>query len=321
MFSQAPRTEIMVPCSVSGEEFVNIICQDNGQWLPDPNTLNEICFQSDSTKFKISSPIPSETSSFKAFLIPIFVLVGTVAVVLCLAVVLIVVCIWRATVAKKRRERELSIVEITNCIYDEVVGPVYAETINVIKESASGERVSMTNNEAYESVFSKQTNFASLESDVDVTSNGAYYVIPFCRNVMSLERNESCNTAIHLNSLVATNCKDFECTQLVCHGKHQENFSENHHELLLLNQFVNNTNPSQKVDLNQGQSCSQNHSSMSLDKFESFGVVEKTSNPKLNTLSPKIPLKPLLASNSMVTFDKQTLNNYDHEESQKQYTG
>ena len=41
IFSQAPRTEILL-CRINGEEFVNIICENNGQWLPDPNTL--MCF-------------------------------------------------------------------------------------------------------------------------------------------------------------------------------------------------------------------------------------------------------------------------------------
>ena len=171
-------------------------------------------------------------------------LVGTVAIVLCMAVLLIMACVWRAIVAKKRRKRELSAVGINSCIYDESVGPIY-ETINVIEQSVSGESVSMTNNEAYESIFLKQTK--SL--DVDVTNNEAS-VMPFCRDIMSLERNEFCNTPIRLNSQVATNCKDFEGTQLVCCGKNTENFSESHRQLPLLNRRVNNTYSSQKVDLN-----------------------------------------------------------------------
>ena len=205
-------------------------------------------------------------------------LVGTVAIVLCMAVVLIMACVWRAIVAKKRRKEQLSAVGINSCIYDEAVGPVY-EIINVTKQSASDERVSMTNNEAYESVLLKQTKLASLA--VDVTNNEAY-VTPFCRDIMSLERSEFCNTPIRLNYRVATtcsNCEDFESTQLVCCEKHLENFSESQHQLPLLNRCVNNTSASQKVDLNQGRPCSQNNSSMSLD--ESMDMVQKTANPKL----------------------------------------
>ena len=127
-------------------------------------------------------------------------LVGTVAVVLCMVVVLIMACILRAVVAKKRK-RELSTVGLNSCIYNEAVGPVY-ETINITKQSASGERVSMTNNEAYNSVLLKQTILASL--DVGVTNSEAY-VTPFCRDKMSLERSESCKAPIPLNSQVVTN--------------------------------------------------------------------------------------------------------------------
>ena len=248
MFSQAPRTEILLPCGINGEEFVSIICQDNGQWLPDPKFPNTLLCSSDellfcmlnlnvcmvivpldftTTRNELQGPqSPSETiavtdtSPSQTFLIPVFALAGTVTIiiVLCTSVVVAVACIWRATLSK--REGVVSSGG-DNCVYDEIVEPVY-EKIEYTKEPVTVNTMvmSVTENEAYKRIAYKETNFTTMEVDVKV--NDAYCLLESSQIIA--ENNKSYQTSAPLSVPIVQKPKDVDDTQSQCddsHGSHE----------------------------------------------------------------------------------------------------
>lgn len=137
-------------------------------------------------------------------LIPVYILVAIVTVTLFTSTILITICIWRATVANKRRkdvDEELASSIGDNCIYDDItIGPVY-ETINSNEES-----ISVTNNKAYETNIIQEVNFVS--SEIAVTNNEAYSSISLGRAVMSTESDEFIKKSVHFNSQSTTNSED-----------------------------------------------------------------------------------------------------------------
>ena len=109
--------------------------------------------------------------------------------ILCLSVGLTAFCIWRAALAKKH-VRSKSPTDSSSGEYDDIVGPVY-ETITTSGDSARDTKVSMTENEAYNSVHFMETKFTSLE--VDLTNNeGNRKVGTFA---ILMERNRSYQTS------------------------------------------------------------------------------------------------------------------------------
>ena len=110
--------------------------------------------------------------------------------ILCLSAGLTVVCIWRAALAKKNVKSK-SPTDSSSGEYDDIVGPVY-ETITTSGDSARDTKVSMTENEAYQSVHFKETMFASLEVDL-TNSEGNHKVGTFA---ILTERNCSYQTTV-----------------------------------------------------------------------------------------------------------------------------
>ena len=142
----------------------------------------------------------------KMSLFPVYILVAIVTVTLFTStIMLITICIWRVTVANKRRkdvDEELASSIGDNCIYDDIItiGPVY-ETINSNEES-----ISVTNNKAYETNIIQGGNFVS--SEIAVTNNEAYSSISLSRAVMSTESDEFNKKSVHFNSQSTTNSED-----------------------------------------------------------------------------------------------------------------
>ena len=250
MFSQAPKTEILLPCGINGEEFVSIICQNNGQWLPDPKFPNTLLCSSDKLLFcmlnlnvcvvivpldfsttrnelHVQGPqSPSETiavtdtSPSQTFLIPVYALAGTVTIiiVLCTSVVVAVACIWRATLSK--RERAVSSGD-NNCVYDEIVEPVY-EKIEYTKEPVTVNTmiVSVTENEAYKRITCKETNLTPMGEDIKV--NDAYCLLESPQTIA--ENNKSYQTSAPLSVPIVQMPKGVDETQPQCddnYGSHE----------------------------------------------------------------------------------------------------
>lgn len=156
--------------------------------------------------------VPSQT-----FLVPIYALTGTVAaIVSCILAVAAVAYIWRATLSKRRKIDERDSSSGDNCVYDEIVEPVY-EKMECAKNLVTIDDVDVTvmENEAYKCITQTETNFSSIE--VDLTINDAYMK---GSSLILMENNSSYQTTAPLRAPIAEEPKTLANTQPNCNDKH-----------------------------------------------------------------------------------------------------
>ena len=313
-FSQAPGTKVLLSCNNDGDEyFINITCQANGHWLPDP-----ICFLGkhvyisathildinvycnflhvdlvDDLQGQNVSQIPSEKQStpLETFLIPVYVLAGVVALILCVIMGLTAACVWRGILKRKGRKREEShsTIGANNCVYDDIhCDPVY-DTINPSNVSVCDLKFPLSSNEAYTSAQFKEANFNSLRGEL--TNRDAQATSGTGSTLTLLDNNCAYQTAATLchTSTVATQYSEgFDKPRLHYCGKHHLSDPSVKNSQQLLQEWINNTHSSQICSVQQIELAQdfQNQLSVSNSIYSSNNKIEQTATCNDSTMDP-----------------------------------
>lgn len=132
--------------------------------------------------------------------------------------VVAVVCMWRATLSK--REGVVSSGG-DNCVYDEIVEPVYEKTeCTKEPETVNTMVMSMTENGAYKRIACKETKFTPMEVEIKV--NDAYCLLE--SHQIFTEDNKSYQTSAPLSVSILQMPKGVDDTQPQCddnYGSHE----------------------------------------------------------------------------------------------------